>query len=213
MKKIILILLCLFLAQNANALCPKRPIKVNIVTRPGDVVYNHSHSRKEFSRYSEQPVSPNALGLTVTKLGMKMSGKSRAEQVGKNKFCVGLSEINFQIGYDKILVLIDKKYLKNSCNYKVIKDHENYHVQVSQQAMRFFQKDIERELREAVKMLRPEEVYSSARAEQIMSKQFKRVENKVEPLFAHINKKIAEKNSAIDTPESYRETTKLCPKW
>ena len=29
----------------------------------------------------------------------------------------------------------------------------------------------------------------------------------------HIDKKIAEKNNAIDTPESYRKTTARCPKW
>ncbi len=213
MKKIILVLLCLFLAQNANALCPKWPIKVNIITQPGEVVYNHSHSRHEFARFSEHPVNPNTLGLTVTKLGLKISGKTRAQSAGGDKYCVGLSEVNFYIGYDKILVLIDKKYPKGSCNYKVIKNHEDYHVQVSQEAMTFFRKDIEWELHEAINNLRPEEVYSVARANQIMEKQFKGVESKVNPLFTHINKKIAEKNHAIDTPKSYKETTKLCPRW
>ncbi len=213
MKKIIFVLLCLFFVQNANALCPKQPVKIKIITQPGQVVYDHSHSRKEFSKFSNGPVNPNTLGLTVTKLELDMKGNAAVKQVTRDKYCVGIDEINFYIGYDKILVLIDKKYKKNSCNYKVIKDHENYHVQVSQQAVRFFRKDIEQELRKAVDDLRPEEVYSAARAEQIMQKQFKRIENRVRPLFNHINKKIAEKNYVIDTPESYAATTKLCPKW
>ncbi len=213
MKKLILILLCLFLTQNANAFCPKRPVTINITANPGKVVYNHNYSRNEFSRFSKSPVSPNTLGLTITNLELKMNGETYAERQGKNKFCVGISKINFEIGYDEILVLIDKKYPTNSCNYKVIKEHENYHVAVSQQAMKFFRQDIEKELREAVDLLQSQVVYDSTRAQQIMDKQFKEIQKKVNPLFAHINKKIAEKNYKIDTPESYRATTKLCPKW
>lgn len=212
MKKIILILLCLVLSQNANALCQKNQIKMNIIMDPAEVVYHHNLSRKDFKRLVEGNLNPNTLGLTIAQTRLKMNGKPYVQNEG-SRVCIGIQEINFYIGYDQIDVYIDKKYAKSSCNYKVIKDHEDYHVGVFQQAMIFFRPDIERELREAVADIRPEYAYSSARAEQIMEKLFNRIHERLKPLLNHINRKIAEKNNAIDTPESYRKTTALCPKW
>ncbi len=213
MKKLLLLAVCCFWTQNANALCDNHPIKMNIEMEPGEVVYHHNLSRKEFARFAGGSLSPNTLGLTVAKSQLRMSGKPYIAQEKNGRLCVGLDEVNFYIGYDKIDVYIDKKYKKNSCNYKVIKDHENYHVGVFQQAMTFFRPDIERELKEAVADIRPEYAYSTERAEQIMNKLFERIRRRIQPVLNHIDKKIAEKNNAIDTPESYRKTTARCPKW
>lgn len=212
MKKIFLFLLCIIWAVNANALCEKWPVNVKITAQEGRVVYDRTHSRKDFPKLSGSPVNPNTLGLTLTPLQLSMQGKSRAKHEGE-RVCISLSDIEFFIGYEKITVYIDKKYPTHSCNYKVIKDHEDYHVAVAQEAMRFFRPDIERELKKAVKELRPEYAYSEARAKQITDKQFNQIQQRMKPLLDHINKKISEKQYVIDTPESYKATTKLCPKW
>lgn len=212
MKKIILVLLCLVLSQNANALCQKNQVKMNIIMEPGEVVYHHNLSRKDFGRLVKGKLNPNTLGLTVAQSRLNIKGKPYVQTEG-SRVCIGVEEINFYIGYDQIDVYIDKKYAQHSCNYKVIKDHEDYHVSVFQQAMTFFRPDIERELREAVADIRPEYAYSSARAEQIMEKLFNRIHERLKPLLNHIDRKIVKKNNAIDTPESYRKTTALCRKW
>ena len=212
MKQLVFILLSLFVLTPVYAFCPKKPVKINIVTKPGKVIYDHSHSRQEFGRLSHTKVSPNTLGLTATKLDISMDGESYIEGRGARK-CTGVSSVTFYIGYDEIKVYIDKKYPKNSCNYRVIKEHEDYHVGVAQQAISFFKPDIERELKKAVQQLTPEVTYSSERANQVMVRQFTQIKKHLQPLLNHINNKIASKNYEIDTPESYRETTKLCPKW
>ncbi len=213
MKKSFLFFLLYFLyAQNANALCAKNRIKINITAPNPVVIYDSSHTHEEFAHLTKANVQANTLGLTTATMQVGMNGKTYAQQEG-NRVCIGLKTINFTLGYQSLKVYIDKKYPKNSCNYKVIKDHEDYHVAVFQQALTFFRPDIERELREAVKNLRPEYAYTETRANQIMQKQFNQIQKKIKPLLDHINRKIAEKNYAIDTPESYRKTTKLCPKW
>ncbi len=211
MKKSFLLLLCLFLSLNANAICSQHDIKMNIVVEKGQVKYDHTRSRKEFERFAKTR-NPNMLGLTVANLRLNMGGKSTIQSNGK-QYCATISEINFYLGFDEIDVYIDKKYPKNSCNYKVIKEHEDYHVAVSQQAMIFFKPDIDRELKQIVSQLKPEYTNSRTNAERIKDKQFKMIQKQIEPLLKHINKKINEKNSAIDTPESYAKTTKKCRKW
>lgn len=211
LKKLIL-LICLLFAQNAMALCAQNKVEIITYAKPGKVVYDHTLSRHQFQKVSPVPVSPNTLGLTLTHLTVNATGTPYIQREG-GRFCIGIQKVIFEIGYDEIKVLIDKKYPVNSCPYRVIKEHENYHVAVSQQGMAFFKKDIEKALKEAVTELRPEYAYSAERAKQIMKKQFDLVLKRINPLIKHINQKIAEKNYEIDTPESYRKTTKLCPKW
>ena len=79
--------------------------------------------------------------------------------------------------------------------------------------MLFFKPNIDEALQKAVAKLKPAYVSSQAEAQRAFENQFKQVVQEIQPLLDHINKKIAEKNYIIDTPESYLETTKLCKNW
>lgn len=157
-------------------------------------------------------MSPNTLGMTVSKLGISGSAEPDIQQNGITA-CVQIGRMKIDIGYDTLDVYIDKKYKPRTCEYEVVKEHENYHVRVSQEAMSFFKPDIEDALRKAVARVKPVEVRSQKEAERVFQQQFNQVMREVQPLIDHINKKIAEKNYEIDTPESYRETTALCKNW
>lgn len=212
MKKFILILLYVFWAQNAIALCEKNDIKINIIIRPGTVVYDTNHQRADFKNLTNAPVSPNTLGLTVFKLESHLKGEPYIKQEG-NRYCIGIKSIDLIIGVDDIKVFIDKKYAPSSCNYRVIKEHEDYHVQVLQQGLRFYQPDLQKKVKSAVLGIWPEYTYTRERSTQIMNKYFKQILERLKPSIRQIEKKISEKNAEIDTPHSYKETTKLCPYW
>ena len=126
---------------------------------------------------------------------------------------MGVSKINFEIGFDKFNVYIDKKYGYGTCERRVIKEHEDEHVLIYKEGMRFFAPDIKKAIRQAVKELKPQEVNSEAMAQRIFEEQAKQVVNKVQPLLNHINKKLEEKQGAIDTPESYARSNKKCKNW
>lgn len=212
MKKLILALLYFFWTQNANALCEQHNININIITRPGKVLYDTKHRRADFKNLINTPVNPNTLGLTVFKLETHLRGEPYIKQEG-NRYCIGISSVDLIIGVEDIKVYIDKKYPSSSCNYRVIKEHEDYHVQVLQQALSFYQEDLKKKVRAAVMGIWPEYTYTRERSTQIMNKYFKQIQERIKPAVRQIEKKIAEKNAEIDTPQSYKETTKLCPSW
>ena len=212
MKKILMTLLCLFLSVNANAFCRQITPYTSVSAKSGHVRYITHLSRNEFLRKAPTKMSPNTLGMTVSKLGISGSAEPDIQQNGITA-CVQIGRMKIDIGYETLDVYIDKKYKPGTCEYEVVKEHENYHVRVSQEAMSFFKPDIEDALKKAVARVKPVEVRSQKEAERVFQNQFNQVMREVQPLIDHINKKIAEKNYEIDTPESYRETTMLCKNW
>ena len=205
-------LLCLFLSVNANAFCQQITPYVSVNAQSGYVRYITHLSRDAFLRKSPVKMSPNTLGMTVSRLGISGSAEPEIQQNGITA-CIQISRMKIDIGYETLDVYIDKKYKPGTCEYEVVKEHENYHVRVSQEAMSFFKPDIEDALKKAVARVKPVEVRSQKEAERVFQNQFNQVMREVQPLIDHINKKIAEKNYEIDTPESYRETTMLCKNW
>ena len=207
-------LLSLFLSQNASAFCDMTNTRVNITTNPGNVQYITTKSRSEFLNASQHQVSPNTLGLTVSNLTISGGVVPRFERLDK-QICVGIDTLNFKMGYERgnLKVFIDKKYAPGSCEYEVIREHENYHVAVAQQAMLFFKPDIEKKIHTVVGKLRPKVVRSEKEAAKVVQEQFGYVMTELSPLINHINSVIAEKNAKIDTPESYTQTTALCKNW
>ncbi len=216
-KKIILCaILSLFLSQNASAFCDKISTRVQITTNPGNVKYITTLSRSDFIQGKKYKVSPNTLGLTVADLSISIAGKAqpKIERQGK-QICVSLDALAFKMGYEKdgLKVYIDKKYKPGSCEYEVIREHENHHVAVAQQAMLFFRPDIEAKIHEIISNLRPQIVTSEKDITKVIEKQTKQVITELEPLLRHINQTIAKKQAQIDTPESYEKTQALCKNW
>ena len=213
-KAIFCAILSLFLSQNASAFCDTLNVRVDISTNPGNVQYITTKSKDEFIRGSKQVVSPNTLGLTVSNLTVSAKARAKIEELG-NQYCASLGALHFNMGYESgdLKVYIDKKYKPGSCEYEVIRQHEDYHVKVAQQAVLFFKPDIEKKIHEVVGKLRPQVVRSKKEADAVVQSQSNQISAELMPLIDHINKTIAAKNAAIDTPESYAKTTAMCKNW
>lgn len=209
----LIIFLITFVIFPSHAACNLPDPKITLLMKPGTITYNTSLSKNEFMQKAQEGVSPEtAVGLTVAQMGLTIRGKPRLKPNGR-KSCVGLEEIIFEMGFDTIDVYIDRKYKPGSCEYKVVREHENYHAQVSRQAMVFFRSDLDKALKKAVAKYRPQYVYSQSQAERIVNQQFENIVNEMRPVIDHINKIIAQKNAAIDTPQAYQKTTSKCHNW
>ena len=141
LKLFVILFLC-FGVKNAKAGCdaynPQPIVKTKIDY--GKIYYDNTKSNSQF------PSKPYAstMGLTVSDLQQDMDGNVDIIAQKDGTYCVILKEINFYIGFPRIDVYIDKKYKPGSCNYKVIKAHENYHVRVQQEGLQFFEPKIKK---------------------------------------------------------------------
>ncbi len=212
MKRFVLFLICLFFSLNATAICPKQDIKIVFKKKYGKVNYNFNLSHKEFAKYSPTPLSKNVRGLTIGQLDVSYQAKGMVFPHQKT-YCAGVTEIDFYIGYDDFKVFIDKRYKRNTCEHIAVKEHEDEHVIIFNEGLKFFAPDVKKAIKKAVKNLRPETVYSDARAQQVFDKQAKAVLKDIQPLLKHVNKKIREKQALIDTDASYLKVQKKCRNW
>ncbi len=186
----------------------QRPVTVRVNIHPGTVRYNNSLSNSQF------PSKPYAstMGLTVAQLTINMQAKSfvREDSTGA---CIGLDELTVNVGFPKIDVYIDKKYRPGTCQYNVIKEHENYHVRVQQEGLTFFGGKIEEAFQIAANKIKPRSLSSPGQAQSILNQMVAQVKKDVDPLIKFVEKRLREENEVIDTYEAYLETSKKCKKW
>lgn len=210
----ILFLMFLMAVFPAAAKIQCKPVapKMNVVFKETPVNYNNSLSRAEFLRRAHGDQS-NAIGLTVAEMSIGQSFAYQTESSIQGA-CSFVTEINFEIGYTTLDVYIDKKYKPGSCAYRVVKEHEDYHVEVARQALKFFEPDIRARLNQMKNQLPVAYGYTAEMSEMdIKNKLNALFKTQIMPLVNHINQKIDEKNAEIDTPQSYAETHALCRDW
>ncbi len=186
----------------------KQPVTVRINANPGKVKYNNSLSNRQF------PSKPydTTMGLTVAQLSINIKAKSFV-MGNATDACIGLDEMTVNVGFPQIDVYIDKKYRPGTCQYNVIKEHENYHVRVQQEGLMFFSKKIKEAFQIAANKIQPRQLINPHQAQSVLNQMVDEVKRDVAPLLQFVEKRLREENAVIDTDKSYRETTKKCKNW
>lgn len=208
--KLFLLLVILFFSLPTLAACPDmgKP-KSDIRFKYGTLHYITNKSSKDFP---DKPYS-STMGLTTANLSRKISPTFKIQPTEQNSYCVLLDTLTVEIGYKNIDIYIDKKYKPGTCNYKVIKEHENYHARVNQEGLKFFSPKIKKAYQIALNKIKPVEVYSNEESKQVTAQMMQQIEKEVQPLLDYVQKKIIEENLLIDTDSSYEAESKRCPKW
>ncbi len=188
--------------------CTGKKVYPNTTIKIASPVYDHSKSASQFPG----KMWKNALGLTVAKTSIKteLEVESMSTQM---QTCLYPKNVSVEIEIKPMTVYIDKKYKKNSCQYKVIKDHENYHVRVHTEGWEAFTPKIKEAVQKAVDKIKPITIHPTSNINLYIDDMGKQIKNDLQPLLDYIQKIIERENQEIDTDESYRKESKKCPSW
>ena len=193
-------------------------VPVNLNINYGEVEYLHDLKHSSFARYLRREMDMKAKlaqtvrGLTVAEASFGIQGNAEVTKMG-NRYCVRLANVDVTFGYSRIVVLIDKKYKEKSCEYKVIKEHEDTHVYLNRQVLTEFAPRIKQKVNEVAASILPRVEYTKVRAEKALSEMLAKVQEAVKPDMAEFRILQDERNQAIDTKENYRATTNMCDRW
>jgi hypothetical protein len=130
-----------------------------------------------------------------------------------------ISKIDIYFGLSKIDVLIFDKYNKDSCEYNVIKDHENKHVKTYQKVLKYYSEEIGRTIYSRVKNKKPilitdvDNIKSISENYVLDVKDFITSDENLNRIEDKMMQEIEYENGLLDSKRNYDETKKQCNNW
>lgn len=190
---------------------------VSVSVMQGGVTVNNGYSRNDLQRIKQKKTGGAApsglwhlLGLTVTEFRLNMRVNVRVYQINENRFCALAESLNVSVGYPDFTVYIDRKYRRGSCEYRMIRTHEDEHVDIYRDNLMRYAPLLRKELTDAVQALGPLYAASADRgAEQAQAF----LQAKIKPLIDNMQRTADDLNAAIDTRQSYESIQGRCGNW
>ncbi|MGN0929127.1 MAG: hypothetical protein ACI4N3_00615 [Alphaproteobacteria bacterium] len=132
-----------------------------------------------------------------------------------NGICVNINTIDFNIGYNSLDVIIDEKYKENTCQYNEIKKHEQGHINIYQEELKYYGKLITDEMKILIENLKPFLTSSDTTKTKINKKIDILLKNdeKLNILKNRLEQAIIDKNLAHDSDEEYIRIKNSCSSW
>ena len=211
--KIALFLTCLLGTTSslwAQCASYKKTPFVQVNVNYGKIFYDNTKPNTEFP---VEKYDKNVRGLTHCELKTSAEIKPFIKDIGKGRYCVGVEKLTVNTGFPRIDVYIEKKYKPGTCNYTVVKNHENYHVRVQQEGLKFFSGKIKKAYQIASNNIEPRLVTSESEARNAVKNMLEQITKATQPTVSYVTEQLKIKNKAIDTEESYTQETKKCPNW
>ena len=154
------------------------------------------------------------MGVTVAdfSIGFSMSVDRNLVADG---YCMNVNSIKFDIGYNSLDVLIDEKYRSHTCQYEEIKKHEQEHVKIYQNELKYYGKLIVDEIKILFENMPAFFMPYNATELQITKKIDKMLKNdvKLNLLKNRLERAILDKNIAHDSDEEYLRVKNSCSSW
>ncbi|MRG73787.1 hypothetical protein GH722_18660 [Alphaproteobacteria bacterium HT1-32] len=179
------------------------------------VVYDRSKSRAVLSAraqaHSARPDMPkqSTAGLTSYKFATRFTFTGAMGKVD-GKWCFRARQVNLSVGYDRITVLIDRKYVSRSCEYSVILDHENRHVEILRESVDLVAEEMRAALQRGLRLRGAAAGATQNQARQALGRV---VTEMMRPYIKQMSDYRRTQNAAIDTPASYDQSRRECQNW
>ncbi len=214
---IILVSASAFAAEECKKTQSFVPITMNL--EYGKVEYLNNLKNNSFQSFLHRetgyrPKLPDMVrGVTFAASSIGVQSNAKIRQTGASFYCVELEKIQVNFGYERIIVLIDRSYRPGSCEYRAVKDHEDTHVFLNRDTLRFYSKYVHDEAYKIAQKILPRGVKNEKDAKKALEDMTAEVQQAVLPINDFFMKIKDEENLKIDTPESYAKTSRLCKNW
>lgn len=147
-------------------------------------------------------------GITIGRYGLEVVAETDSTREGA-ALCTHLRSARATIGLKQLEVVVDRRFGAGSCQRQAILDHESQHVEIFREAMRFYEPALEQALGAATL---PQSVSGLDR--EVAREAFLKPLTEAEaPIFEAINARARDRNSSLDTTDTYKKVFKQCASW
>jgi hypothetical protein len=202
-------------AQRAGACPPSRtPIKLNFKTVTPPPVHSHRLSLAGIAsmvRSGDDPADGRnrTVGLTTLKAMSSLEGASTLVKRGDG-FCVYLTSVQVDFGWEDMQVYVPSDYREGSCEYRAVLDHENEHVAIIRAALKEFAPRARARIESALAQTKPILVRGqNGSTEQALAP----LHVQLSTLLKDFDALHAARSARIDHPSNYAAVTAMCKNW
>lgn len=149
------------------------------------------------------------VGLTTLKAMFSLQGGTTLVPRGEG-YCVYLSSVEIEFGWEEMNVYIPAEFPEGSCEYRAVLDHENQHVSIIRSSLREFAPRARARVEALLRNTRPAFTRgkngSADDALAPISAQLTALLNEFDTLHS-------KRSAVIDTPSNYAAVTGMCKNW
>ncbi len=197
--------------------CPPytAPVTVNFTTDNAATVYNNEYNVTGIQNIMRRRghvvagVHQRALGITSSEIALSMQAQTYATRA-RGGFCVYVSSVDVKFGYRSMDVFIASEYRPQSCEYRVILDHENQHVAINRNGIREYAPLLRQQLERQVQTLQPR---FTADAQTSSDRKLTDLKEGLDPLLDGLDRALAQRNAVIDNDVNYAAIAEMCQNW
>lgn len=175
-------------------------------------VYNTRLSQREIEALAFRTMpSHQVIGLTATTWNYRIESAFFIQpRQSPGQFCVYLTRLKMDVGYNDTTVYIANKYRPGSCQYQAIREHENEHLRIFEEMLLEYLPTIRRSIQAAAEIIGPVWTTRPNEAKRMIGQRIRyRLDSHVDKL----ERETSKTQAAIDTPENYRRVQANCPSW
>jgi hypothetical protein len=196
----------------ANFAVPKRTVA--LATAVATAVIRNDRSRGEITAAAGRQGVPSMMfntGLTLSDTAIRLTPTVWRVDLGGGRSCLGVGKVEARWEIAEIVVDIAREYRPDTCQYQVVRRHEEQHVALTQAAFLAYVPKMQASLEDAVARV-PTLVTDDdpKRAARHLTDDLMRA---LQPVFGGYERERNARNAAIDTLESYRALTAKCKAW
>lgn len=199
-------------AGNCNNI--KSSPAIEFTTSYGKLKYDNSKNNQQITaiagRYGIVERGLFASGLATVNVNWEISINTLGKIMGDYDICVVPTSINVHIGFADPTIYISNQLEKNTCEYNVVKRHEQTHQQINKAALDYFLPLFQDAIRKIVANVKPHHVAHISEIDDATSKLTKTYNQKIAPLIEVFKNELLIEQGKLDNHNNYQFESKLC---
>lgn len=196
--------------------CSSIIVNPNIVLSSsfGKLEYDYTKTTSEITDIAKSlNISETGLfasGLSTVNVNFDIEVKTLAKPIGNFELCVVPTEIKIFLGFDKPTIYISKELEENSCEYTMVKRHEQVHHQINKKTLEYYLPLFKKAAIDIAKNLKPININDLNNVRPSIIEITNTYNQKLTPLVDFIKKEMIHEQQKLDNPNNYLFENTIC---
>ena len=223
MRLVVLLVLCLTVCANAASAATQAPacppyskaIVLDFKTQTPAPTYNRNLNvagiRNLFLTRGQSSGGPHSRALGITAIETMLSLRASSRLVPQqNGYCVYLTSVDADFGWQKLQVFVASELKQGGCGYNAVLDHENQHVAINRETVAQYAPLIRARIEESLRAQKPIFTQNTGGTTDAI---LEGVKNQAGTVIDQFGSTLSQRQGVIDTASNYSATSALCRDW